>query len=515
LLFPSGDSELVLVAGKAVLVKVNAITTKPAEAKPAGSLRVETSSGQLVQTLPLTAPTDALPTAAPVVPSFANSYTAVVPANLVRAGLRLTASLANAQSPTTVNPRVGGGVPMKFVAVPVKIAGTTGQVVADADTYIQARMPVASVTLQTHAPYVPKGVTTLPTTEDAWDTAFDKVLNELNDLRFLEQASDQDFYYGFMPKRTFGLAGLGYVEGNAALGFDLPNNPVAVRETLTHELGHNLSLSHAPCGGASGADSQYPYSNAQLGAPGRYIWGYNAATGSFTDPRKTNVHDIMSYCDGDTFSDYNYRLMQVYLTPGDKLVKPASASASVTAGPQELLLVSGQIESSGKVALTPLKSLFGEARLPRGGPYVLRIVTASGTTEYRFATMQIDHLTTSQRFGFTIPHPGAIYSMTIVKGSATLLQSQAKPASTAQAQSAASIKPQVQVTEQGGVLRLTWDHATYPYLTVTHVGAQRSTLAQDLQGGTASLPIAALPAGGSFEFSLSDGMNSVRVSRIR
>jgi hypothetical protein len=220
----------------------------------------------------------------------------------------------------------------------------------------------------------------------------------------------------------------------------------------------------------------------------------------------------MSYCDGDTFSDYNYRLMQVHLTPADKLVKPASAA--VATGPQELLLVSGQI-ASGKVELTPLKSLFGEARLPQEGPYTLRIVTASGTTEYRFATRQTDHVTTSQRFGFTIPHPGAIYSIAIVKDGAVLMQSQAKAAGTAQAQSAASVKPQVQATEQGGMLRLSWDHLKYPYLTVTHLGAQRATLAQDLEGGSAVLPVAALPAGGSFEFSLSDGMNSVRVNRSR
>ena len=512
MLFPSSDSALVLVSDKVVLVKVNAITTQPSEAKPSGSVRVETSSGQLVQTLALTAPTDALPAAAPVVPSFANAYTAVVPANLVKAGLRLTASLANGQAPTTINPRVGGGVAMTFVAVPIQIAGTVGQVVAQPDPYLQVRMPVSSVTLQTHAPYVPKGVTTLPTTETAWSTAFSKVLGELDDLHMLEQAPAQSHYYGFMPKRTFGLVGLGYVPGNAALGFDLPTNPVAVRKTLTHELGHNLSLPHAPCGGPADADPQYPYANAQLGAAGRFIWGYNAQTQTFVDPRRTDIHDIMSYCDGDTFSDYNYRRMQVYLTPADKLAQPASAA--VAAGPQELLLVSGQIEA-GKVELTPLKALYGEARPPQDGPYTLRIVTAKGSVEYRFALKQVDHVATAQRFGFTIPHPGAIYSIAIVKDGATLMQTEAKPAGMAQAQSAASAKPQVQATEQSGMLRLSWDHAKYPYLTVTHLGTQRATLAQDLEGGSAALPMAALPAGGSFEFSLSDGMNSVRVNRNR
>jgi hypothetical protein len=128
-------------------------------------------------------------------------------------------------------------------------------------------------------------------------------------------------------------------------------------------------------------------------------------------------------------------------------------------------------------------------------------------------------IVTMQRFRFTIPHPGVISSMTIVKDGATLMQSDAKATGNAagntQKQSAGAAQPQVQVAEQGGTLRLTWDAAQHPYLTVTHLGAQRSTLAQDLEGGTASLPLANMPAGGSFEFSLSDGTNTVRVTRNR
>jgi hypothetical protein len=250
-----------------------------------------------------------------------------------------------------------------------------------------------------------------------------------------------------------------------------------------------------------------------LGAPGRYIWGYNFETSTFVDPRKTTTHDIMSYCDGDTFSDYNYRRVQVYLTPADKLVK--TASAAVAAGPQELLLISGQVEA-GKLELMPLKSLQGEARLPQDGPYTLRILTAQGTVEYRFALKQTDHESPSQRFGFTIPNPGTILGITIVKDGATLVQragNAARPNKTAQA--AASDKPQVQFSEQGGQLRLSWDHAKHPYLTVIHVGAQRTTLAQDLESGSASLPLNGLPAGGAFEFSLSDGLNTARVTLNR
>jgi Peptidase M66 len=525
LLFNSADSALVLVSGKEVLVKVNITTQQPSEPKPEGTLRVETSTGQLVQTITLTPPTGALGACAPVVPSFTDSYTAVLPGSLVKPGLRLTASVPNGQTASTITPRVGGGVAIKFVVVPVQIAGSTGSV-PTAASYIQARIPVVSVTQQNHATYTAKGVTVLPTNETEWNTAFGKLLREIGDLYTLENAPNTSYYYGALPKKTYGLAGFGYISGNASIGFDV-SNPLAVLETLTHELGHNLSLLHAPCGSnISGPDLQYPYANAQLGAGSRYIWGYNAPSKTFIDPRITTRHDIMSYCDGDTFSDYNYRKIQVHLTPADAQLRVVAAAPLVT-GPQDLLLISGQI-AAGKAQLQPIKSFYGEPKLLPDGPYTLRIVTATqGTLEYRFASKVLDHDSTQQHFGFSIPYPGEILSMSIVKDGAVMMQTAAKASTAATAadktassgvaktQTAANAKPQVQITEQGGMLRLVWDHVTYPYLTVTHVGAQRSNLAQDLEGGSATLPISQLPPGGSYEFSLSDGINAVRVTNLR
>lgn len=514
LIFPSDDSELVLVSNKDVAVRVYATTTQTQEAKPAGVLRVESSTGALLQQIALTAPGGSLPTTVPAAPTATNAYTALVPGSLVTAGMRLTVSLANGQAPTTFYPRVGGGAALTIVAVPVTLGSTTGQVATGVDRYVQARVPAASINVQVRAPYTPRAVTALPTSESQWSDAFSRVLSELASLRLMEQASRQTYYYGFMPKRTYGLAGLGYVPGNAALGFDLPNNQNAVRQTLTHEFGHNLSLPHAPCGGAAGADPNYPYANGNLGGGNRYIWGYNLDTGAFVDPRRTDLYDMMSYCSGDTFSDYNYRRMQVHLTPADRSVTLMAAAASVASGPQELLLVSGQIDG-GRAELMPMKSLVGEAQLPSPGAYVLRITTGSGVVDYPFEPQQLDHGQGALHFAFTVPHPGTIYSVTVMRAGQALMQAQSRAATAASAgrqqPSAASVGPAVQVTEQGGVLQLAWDHTRHPYLTVTHVaGTRRATLAQDLQGGRASLPLGALPAGGSFEFSLSDGLNTLR-----
>jgi len=71
-----------------------------------------------------------------------------------------------------------------------------------------------------------------------------------------------------------------------------------------------------------------------------------------------------------------------------------------------------------------------------------------------------------------------------------------------------------QVREAAGQAIITWDARADAFATVTWVGpnGQRLTLAQDLRGGSAQLSTAELPAGGSFEVILSDGLNSTRRS---
>jgi Peptidase M66 len=522
---------MVLVAGKDVLVKVNVTTNKPTEAKPAGSLQVQTSTGQLVQTIALTPPTGSLPASVPAVPSFTDSYTAVLPGNLVKAGLRLTASLPNGKSASSITPRVGSSVAIKFVVVPIQIAGATGSVPV-ADSFVQARIPSISVTQSTHPTYIAQGITALPTNDGQWDTAFASLLLQLSDLHRIENAPNTTYYYGSTPKLTAGLAGAAGVFGKSSVGFDNPNK-AKVLQMIVHELGHNFGLIHAPCGNPASVDAQYPYTNGHLGSGSRFVWGYNAPSKTFIDPRDNNRWEIMSYCSpGDTFSDYNYRKVQAYLAAPANAQLNYAAAPSVS-GPQDLLLISGKIVA-GKAQLQPIKSFVGEPKLLPDGPYTLRIVTANqGTLEYRFASIELSHNNTQQHFGFSIAHPGEIVSMSIVKDGVVMMQTAPKvnaavsigtttiaadkttSSAMAKSQTATRATPQVQVTELNGMLRLTWDHADYPYLTITHVGALRTNLAQDLEGGSASLPTGKLPTGGSYEFSLSDGINAARVTTPR
>ena len=515
MLFNSDDAALVLVAGKAALLKVNVVATATGAAKPVARLHIDNVNGGTSTDIVLTAPTAALPGAVPDVPSFADSYTAIIPADYVKSGLRLAVQLDSAAA-TTLTPKVGGGVPMKFVPIAINVAGTVGQRPTDLAPHLQSLFPVSTVTTQAHATYTSSKVTTYPATEDAWSDAYGKILGELADLHTLEGAASQDHYFGFVPKRTWGLAGLGYVGGSSAIGFDMPSAPTSVRDVASHELGHNFSLQHAACGGAGSPDPNYPYPDADLSKPGRVVWPYLADEKSFYDPRPTTVHDIMSYCGGQVFSDYNYTVMQAWLYPGNKTLKTTAAAVaggeSSSGEPREVLLVSGEIGAAG-TTLNPVKSFVGRVATGTSGAYVLRVTTATGSTDYAFTPLQLDHDAKTTHFSLSIPNPGAVQSLTVLQQGRTLVQ-RTSGSDRVSTQSTAREAAPLAVKEANGQAAVTWDARTNTYATLTWVGAngQRVTLAQDLRGGSAQVATSELPAGGSFEVILSDGLNSTRQS---
>jgi hypothetical protein len=67
----------------------------------------------------------------------------------------------------------------------------------------------------------------------------------------------------------------------------------------------------------------------------------------------------------------------------------------------------------------------------------------------------------------------------------------------------------VQWQESGTQLVVTWDASASRYLNVTHqLNGARTALAVNRTGGRAMFDVGALPRGGEYEFSLSDGLNA-------
>ena len=122
-------------------------------------------------------------------------------------------------------------------------------------------------------------------------------------------------------------------------------------DTIAHELGHNLSLRHAPCGGAAGPDTSYPYEDGSVGT-----WGFDFRDGgSVVQP---STPDLMSYCDPVWISDYHFSNAYRY-----RLFLAHQEETSVVAARRSLLVWGGQ-NSNGKLVLNPSFIVHAPPRLP-------------------------------------------------------------------------------------------------------------------------------------------------------
>lgn len=173
---------------------------------------------------------------------------------------------------------------------------------------------------------------------------FGDVLNQLLQLRALDDPPSDVSYFGLVNMAgtmdeycqggcVAGVATFGTPSGSAAAGVGIGFRGPA-QETFVHEIGHVHRLLHAPCGGATGPDPEYPYADALLGS-----WGYDARSALLIDPNAER-RDFMSYCDPTWISDYNYQALveRLALVNGRRFSTASSVLADVE-GPLESGLV--------------------------------------------------------------------------------------------------------------------------------------------------------------------------------
>lgn len=235
--------------------------------------------------------------------------------------------------------------------VPITLNGTSKTfTMVDAEALLEETLgahPIGTSDIEIRAPYAFNG-----STQQDWIT----LLNELANLRDNTDRSDR-IYYGVLPGPISpGIGGIGFIGYPVSLG--LEDDHIAA-----HELGHNLDLPHAPCGGPADADPAYPYSGASIGS-----WGYDVAGGVLKSP---STHtDLMSYCTPAWISDYNYANVLDFRTSAWGY---AMVETSPHAGETTLSLV-GSIDTSPAasetVRLTSVKATERAAR-HGGGDYTL------------------------------------------------------------------------------------------------------------------------------------------------
>ena len=222
-------------------------------------------------------------------------------------------------------------------------------------------------------------------------TAHEPVLSSSNDARRLMEETEAirvlegggGHYLGTMAGSVTGPSGAAFLPGRA--GFSIPEPG-----TIAHELGHNLGLRHAPCGGAGGPDPSFPHPDGSVGA-----WGYDFARGELVDP---TTPDLMSYCGPpDGISDYHfanalrYRLFEA---------RPAARS----------LLLWGGAGAGGAPYLNPVFVVDAPPALPdSAGAYTLTGRTAGGAELFSlsFAMPRAADGDGASGFAFALPvEPG-------------------------------------------------------------------------------------------------------------
>ena len=188
-------------------------------------------------------------------------------------------------------------------------------------------------------------------------------------------------------------------------------------ETMAHELGHNLSLPHAPCGGAGGPDPFFPHPGGSTGA-----WGYDFDTNELVDPSK---RDIMGYCYPYAWiSDYNFATSMKY-----RLLESSQTESLAAASAKKSLLLWGGADADGALQLHPSFVVDAPPTLPQtGGPFRIYGQDEKGGILFSidFAMQEIASDGGGSSFVFAVPArpewEGALASVTLAgpDGTATL-----------------------------------------------------------------------------------------------
>ncbi len=473
-------ANLKLVGNKPALVRIHVLgdragignVTVKAEGFNAG-----TSLGTVSLTGPATAPTTEAPA------DLSQQWRGTVPETWVAPGLELRVSVDpddavpetdEANNRVTVTPTVGHANVMQLTSVPIVHQGATGTVL-NVDPTTRRIWPIQSVNNVTRAPY-----TTSVVLSAGDGNAWGNLLNQIRSLRTAD--GSRRYYYGFVRvSYGSGIAGIGYIGQPAATGRD------DSLTTFVHELGHNMGRQHAPCGGVAGPDPSYPYAGARLGS-----YGYDAMTNRLIAP--TSAYDLMSYCNPEWVSDYNYAAVQQYLESNPPLAVASIPEASH-------LLVSGRITPSG-VFVEPIHRLFTAPAPPREGPYTLTLVSDEGIVRVPFDVDEVADLEGERHFSFLLPDAGPVRSLQIQHLGRIIYREDARPV---------RLDVPIDITERADHVVVRWDARTHPSMSIAHLsGEQRTTLALWLKGGEAIVRTDGLPPGGKFEISVSDGLNAVR-----
>lgn len=388
-----GDNSIPLIFGRDALLRAFVRADRRTGLRPLARARIFDGTTPIA-TLLLTPPDSGIPTV-PLDAVLASTYHTRIPADLIRAQLRVSvevdpdSSIGEVQRNDNVWPTgsVPRAVPVTTVPVfsvrfvPISLDGVTGNIASDTqDRYLsmaRSLWPIAQVNAEVRTAFVSSVQSLQP--NDA-NGGWNAVLNELRALRTLDGAPATMHYYGVVhPSYTAGMFGLALVGTPIAVGWDLGD----AGSVAAHEWGHNFGRLHAPCGDPPNGDANYPHIGAAIG-----LVGWNDASGSL---QPAHTADIMSYCSPAWVSDYTYSRALAFRQGSSAALAGAPATRSATGNVATGIGATG-IGATGKGAVGRSTTAgVGSARSRAGLLVWGRVVQGTLIVEPAF---QVDAVTT-------------------------------------------------------------------------------------------------------------------------
>lgn len=401
------DNSIPLVAGEEAVVRVVLAAGEKNFYKPGVEIIVQ-NDGTVVDTLDAERPTrDGVLRGVPRTVSRSSSevWTASLPGEAVRPGLSFSVvANPNDTVPLAANsvpelPSDGSTIPVEVRRVPTfrtdllpirhTPTGNVGRLPDGPDALLQRVLdmfPMSEYSVRVRPAF---STSTTPTDRESWSRL-------LNEIEVATAADGNRYAYGLVPAEIVDtFVGFGNILGTVAVGYDDEDR---ADNTYAHELGHNFSLRHAPCGDPDNVDPSFPYANGLIGEV-----GYSTRGNSVRPP--DSHHDLMTYCSPTWVSDYSYERVLSYRRSIASEDSPA-AQLSIPAGEKgPMLLVWGRM-TDDSIHLEPAFQVNGHANLPEeNGPYRLRGFDDSGSQLFSlsFAGTKVAPLTDTRTFAFALP----------------------------------------------------------------------------------------------------------------
>ncbi len=441
-----------------------------------------------------------------------SSWNQLIPAIQMTAGLRILADVDPGNGVPESNegdntyPSSGLQKPLDVRAVaafnlhmvPVIVKGLTGNVTASNMNQfvvtLKKVMPLQASTVNVTLRPTPYSATADTLQSNNGNGAWSAVLSEIYALQTAEGTGK--YFYGVV-KTTYssGVAGIGYIGNKGAVGWDrLPSGD----GVLAHEIGHNFSLSHAPCGNPGGEDPLFPYSGGTIG-----VWGLDVTSLTLKPPSSI---DLMGYCGGTNWiSDYNYQKALNYRQ---------NTTGTVVAGAESGLLVWGRIVN-GVVTLEPAFEISAPVSVPaRRGPYLLEGLDDGGTVlfSYQFeGELVADQDIEQRQFAYVIPLSASRSDRLArlrVRGGSRMAERASAAAMAVQGKGVVALRQQQPLPDRqarmvgGGMVQLQWSSAAYPMALVRD--AATGDILSFARNGDATIDV----GGRELDITFSDGVRS-------